>query len=184
MVTLQEVKIAFPTIHAAAGSLLPRLSGTGLEKDIVLSAGLAGLRMLRESKANLAGTAPGTVVLGAVPDAEADTMSRFISSYASTNGIAKPAAFHVPDPWKPYLPELSRYEAALLGACATCGRGKVLAVRCRMRRGQACTGRTRAQNAVDGYRDRDRAISRHRGKQNHALPGLIGVQIGRLNGSG
>ena len=117
MVTLQEVKIAFPTIHAAAGSLLPRLSGTGLEKDIVLSAGLAGLRMLRESKANLAGTAPGTVVLGAVPDAEAETMSRFISPYASTNGIAKPAAFHVPDPWKPYLPELSRYEAALFDAC-------------------------------------------------------------------
>jgi hypothetical protein len=117
MVTLPEVQIVFSTIHAVAGSLVPRLSSTGLEKDIVLSAGLAGLRMLRESQANLANIAPGTVVLGAVPDAEAQTMRRFISSYASTNGIAKPTSFHVPEPWKPYLPELSRYEAALLDVC-------------------------------------------------------------------
>lgn len=117
MVTSQEVQIAFPTIHAAAGSLIPRLSGTGLERDIVLSAGLAGLRMLRESKANLANISPGAIVLGAVADAEAFTISGFISSYASTNGIANPEVFLVADPWKTYLPELSGYEATLLDVC-------------------------------------------------------------------
>ncbi len=64
--------------------------------------------MLRESKADLAGTPPGTVVLsrGHTRRGEAETMSRFIASYATTDGIAKPAAaIRVPDPWRKYLPE-------------------------------------------------------------------------------
>ena len=84
---LQSVQQHYPTINAAAGELLTKLSGTGVGKDIALAAGLAGLTLLRESAVDLANIPPGVGVLGAVPDEASQNLSRFVFGFAKLNGL-------------------------------------------------------------------------------------------------
>jgi hypothetical protein len=106
-------------INAAAGEYLTKLSLTGIEKDIVIAAEMAGLMMLRNSTADLSNVVSGMGILGAIPDETARTMNRFVFSWAMSNGLnPKDVDFAaIPAESKAYLKELTRFEAPLIAIC-------------------------------------------------------------------
>jgi hypothetical protein len=123
MDVLETVQIRYPVINKAAGEFLLKLSLTGLTKDIMLAAEMAGLLMLRESSANIQKIKPGTCILGAISDEAYNIMHRFLYGWAVSNGL-NPKAINIegiPADAKAYLPELSRFEQPFYEICQVHG---------------------------------------------------------------
>jgi hypothetical protein len=116
---LESVQKNYPAINNAAGEFLTKLTGVDIKKDIILAAEMAGLMLLRASPANQKQIGPGTVVLGAVPDEQYQTMNHFVFSFAASNRL-NPKEMDIsaiPADAKNYLPELTRFEKPFYEVC-------------------------------------------------------------------
>lgn len=119
MALFDSIQKNYPAINNAAGDFLAKLTGTNLITDITLSAEMAGLMLLRVSSVNEQKIAPGTVVLGAIPDDASQMLNRFVYGFAPSNGL-NPKEMDVagiPADAKSYLPELTRYEQPFYDCC-------------------------------------------------------------------
>jgi hypothetical protein len=116
---LQTIQSNYAAINSAAGEYLAKLTLQDLNKDITISAEMAGLMMLRDSGVNLDSIVSGTALLGAITDEVAKTMNRFVFSWAISNGL-NPREINIAGlttEAKAYLPELTRYEKPLYDVC-------------------------------------------------------------------
>jgi hypothetical protein len=116
---LDAVQQNYAIINNAAGEYLTKLTGTSITKDIALAAEMAGLMLLRASSADFVTIPAGTGILGAIPDNEAHTLTRFVFSLISSNGLnPKEIDFAaIPVDVKKYLPELIRFEEPFYEIC-------------------------------------------------------------------
>jgi hypothetical protein len=119
MTILASVESSFPVINKAAGDFLGKLTGTDITKDIALSAGMAGLMLLRSHPASCREAAPGTVILGAIPDDAYQTLSHFVCDFALSNGLNPKdvECESIPPSAKDYLPELTQFEQPFYEVC-------------------------------------------------------------------
>jgi hypothetical protein len=117
--TLESVQKNFPAIHAASGEMLYKLTGTGVKKDIILTAELCGLMLLRNSDAKIPNDMSGSVLLGAIQDEAISTIHGFVVMYAKISGkaITPPDMSTMTDADKAYLPELTKFERPLYDVC-------------------------------------------------------------------
>lgn len=116
---LDAVQKHYPLVGKAAGEFLTRLTRNNITKDIVLSAEMAGLMLLRASAVDLQRFRPGMGVLGAVPDTVYRSLIRFTLSFAASNGLdPKDQDFAaIPNGAKAYLPELTQFEIPFYETC-------------------------------------------------------------------
>jgi hypothetical protein len=81
----------FPAVHAAANELMLVITNGDIRRDIILSAELAGLMMLRQGAINqaidLSKFPAGAAVLGTVPDEMGSAMMSFVLGFARQNGL-------------------------------------------------------------------------------------------------
>jgi hypothetical protein len=124
MTILDSIEKDYPRIDAAAGKFLYKLTGDNIQKDIILAAGLSGLKLLRaNTQHDLSKIEPGVVLLGAVPDEDYELMERFIRGWAYSNGldINNPFKEKLSSEASKYLPEVSQYEGPFDEICKTFG---------------------------------------------------------------
>jgi hypothetical protein len=123
MTALESIQANYPAISSAAGQLLRSLGNNDLQKDIILTAELAGLMLLRDGGANLEGLSPGTGILGAVADEAMNDLQRFIFGFAKLNGLGsvKPNIASLDEDAKRYRPDVVQYESRLYAACVVYG---------------------------------------------------------------
>jgi len=126
MEILDSVQKHYPMINNAAGDFLTKLTGTDIKKDIAVSAELAGLMLLRASSADLLKIPSGAGIIGAVPDNTFHTLTRFVLSMASSNGLSPKDAdvAAIPADARGYLPELIQFEAPFYEICKGYGIAK------------------------------------------------------------
>ena len=119
MTLLEEVQKDYPMINKAAAEFISKLPGNDIKQAIMLAAEMAGLQLLRASKVDLVKIAPGTIVLGAIPDDINQQLERFVALVALSNGIDRIdlgwVDFHGKD--KDYHPEITRLESSFHEIC-------------------------------------------------------------------
>lgn len=93
------------------------LATHNIQADIITGAELAGLMLLRESKADLANLDPGSVILGATPDEVQERIQKFVLGWAISNGLESPKEFSIPEDAKNYNPRVADLEAPLAQIC-------------------------------------------------------------------
>ena len=116
---LDAVQQDFEIIDEMAGTFLGQLPGDDIKKDLMLTAELAGLILLRESNVDLSNLEPGAVVLGAIDDETYQLIHRFLFGCAHTAGLDPNALFEgdLPEDINVYFPELTEYENHLHTLC-------------------------------------------------------------------
>jgi hypothetical protein len=110
---LASIEKEYAIIDKTAGKYLYKLTCDNIVKDIILSAEIAGLKLLRANTTNdLSKIDPGIILLGAVPDDAYDLIYQFIYGWVISNGLnpknldkAKLSA-----DLTRYLPEVSQFE--------------------------------------------------------------------------
>jgi hypothetical protein len=119
MKILASVQKNYPAINAAAVEFVGKLTGNNIVIDLCLSAEMAGLMLLRGSKAELQGISPGTVILGAVSDDAMQTLNQFVFRLAMSSGLnPKEADFAAMSAdSKEYLPQLAQFQKPFLDTC-------------------------------------------------------------------
>jgi len=120
MTILESIEKDYSRISEAAGKFLHRLTCNNIQKDIMLSAELSGLKLLRANSAvDLSKIEPGVILLGAVPDEFYDLMEKFIMGWAVTNEleISDLHTQKLPADALKYLPEVSQYEGPFNEIC-------------------------------------------------------------------
>jgi len=120
---LASVQKNYPAIHTAAGEFLGKLTGSNITTDICLAGEMAGLMLLRSSKADLRNIPPGTVILGAIADDVQQAMHRFVFGMAMSNGLnPKEVDFAAMSAdAKKYLPQLTQFEKPFRDTCDNYG---------------------------------------------------------------
>lgn len=119
MTLLKSIEKDFAVINKAAADFLPKLSGTDIKKDIVLSAELAGLMLLRASNVDFLELDSGNVVLGAVADETYKQIQRFIYGWSQSNGLdpREVGKEEIPDDYKEYIPAITQLEQPFYEIC-------------------------------------------------------------------
>jgi hypothetical protein len=116
---LEAVQKDFVIIDEMAGTFLGKLPGDDIKKDLMATAELVGLILLRESNADLSNLEPGGVVLGAIDDETYQLIHRFLFGCAHSAGLDPRALFEgdLPEDINVYFPEITEYEKHLNSLC-------------------------------------------------------------------
>ena len=103
----------------AARDFLGLLSNTNLKNDLAMAAGMAGLKLLRDTRVDLSKHAPGHIVLNAVSEAALQKMQRFVFTWAWKNNLT-PGHFkevNIPEDAREYIPAISKLETSFDSIC-------------------------------------------------------------------
>jgi hypothetical protein len=113
---IQEI---YPALNRVAGDFLRLLSDTDFKGDLTLAAEMAGLKMLRNSGADLGRRTPGHILLSAIPEEAYRQMERFLHSWCLVNAIPVETFRDVqlPPEDMEYAPQVVRLEPAFDSAC-------------------------------------------------------------------
>jgi hypothetical protein len=120
MTLLTSIQEDYSLIHKVVLKFLSMLSGKNYQADIVITAELAGLLLLRASKQDLSKSTPGTMLLGAVADETYLTMNQYIFEWSACNGLKAMKTvddIEIPEEFKGYHPEVVTGEADFLKLC-------------------------------------------------------------------
>ncbi len=123
---LASIQKDYPVINKAAGEFLGKLTGTNIAKDIILSAEMGGLMLLRASKVDLLKYQGGNALIGAIADDIYGQIDRFIIGWATANGldtteISKEEFANSLKGHSDYFPELTKYENGFYEICRANG---------------------------------------------------------------
>lgn len=120
MTLMKSIEKDFPQINKAAGDFLLQLSGTDIYRNILLSAEIAGLSLLRASNVDIARHEAGSLLLGAIADDTYEQIQRFMIGWSLSNGL-NPCDIgkeDIPDELIDYVPTLAQLEAPFYEVCA------------------------------------------------------------------
>lgn len=120
MALLISIQEDYALIHKVVLKFLGMLSGKNYQADIVITAELAGLLLLRATKTDLSKFSPGTPLLGAVADETYRTMNQYIFEWSACNGLEAMKTvgeIEISEEFKGYHPEVVTGEADFLKLC-------------------------------------------------------------------